>query len=633
MVGQTLGKYRVEERIGRGGMGTVYRAVDETLHREVALKVLNTDLHDKSVGRRFRAEAVAIARLNHPGIATIYELLEHDGQWLMVMEFVRGETLEDLVLRAGPLSPDRAIDLVSQALAALAHAHGMAVVHRDLKPANLMVSESGRLKVMDFGIARVAGTEHLTSAGFMMGTPAYMAPEQVLGRDVDARADLYAIGCVLYFLLSGRLPFEGATPMETAQSRLRDEPTPILTLRADLPPWIADILRRVLAREPADRFQHAEEFRDALARGLSGLPIAPPANDVMETVLPGALPAPPPRSPSASLPRPVAPSENLSTAETQLMGTGPRAVPNRPATPPPNPGPSGPVSLPFDPNTAETIVAQAPAGVRQSQPVPVVHPGTPTAGAKPKSQKPRTSPSVNPYVLGGAAAVLALLLAVWLWPRSGPSEPPAAVPPPVDPGATSPVTPPADPPPPVAPPVEPPPVLTSPPASPPPTSSPPPSASTKPGPPSTTPAGGSSPRSGRPAAPEIAVTFDRVRMLKITGRRAEDVDAELQFGNGHVAILPKRDSTPGVAHAYKDVLRATYVRGRDPQWAPNLPVPPDNLDMPSGLFGRRSDRHWLALQGATWFLIVSLEDNWEQVLHTVTERTRVKIDRPAPAKD
>src|SRR6187397_2724819 len=155
MVGQNIGKYRVLDRIGRGGMGTVYRAIDETLHRDVAIKVLNTELNDPSVARRFKAEAVTVARLNHPGIATIFELFQHEGQWLMVMEFLRGETLDALVTRTGPLDPPEASRLCMQALNALAHAHSLGVVHRDLKPANVMLTETGSIKIMDFGIARV----------------------------------------------------------------------------------------------------------------------------------------------------------------------------------------------------------------------------------------------------------------------------------------------------------------------------------------------------------------------------------------------------------------------------------------------------------------------------------------------
>jgi len=274
MVGSTIGKYHVLDRIGRGGMGTVYRAVDEILHREVAIKVLNSELNDPEIAKRFRAEAVTVARLSHPGIATIYELFQHDGQWMMVMEFVRGETLEHLVERMGPLSPQRAAELCMQALTALAHAHSMGVIHRDLKPANLMMTESGAVKIMDFGIARVSGSEHLTSAGFMMGTPAYMAPEQVLGHEIDARADLYALGVVFYRLTTAKLPFKGDTPFAMVQSQVNDPPTPIALLRSDLPTWADQVVQRALAKAPADRFQSAVEFYEAFSRCLAGLPMA-----------------------------------------------------------------------------------------------------------------------------------------------------------------------------------------------------------------------------------------------------------------------------------------------------------------------------------------------------------------------
>src|SRR4249920_4186129 len=242
LIGQNVGKYKILDKIGRGGMGTVYRALDETLHRDVAIKVLNAELNDPEVAKRFRAEAITVARLSHPGIATIYELFEHEGEWLMVMEFVRGETLESMVTRMGPLSAQRAAELCMQTLAALAHAHSMGVVHRDLKPANVMITENGAVKVMDFGIARVAGSEHLTSAGFLMGTPAYMAPEQVTGGEIDARTDLYSMGVVFYFLVTARLPFKGDNPIAMAQSRVNDRPIPVAQVREGLPAWIEPLL-------------------------------------------------------------------------------------------------------------------------------------------------------------------------------------------------------------------------------------------------------------------------------------------------------------------------------------------------------------------------------------------------------
>jgi eukaryotic-like serine/threonine-protein kinase len=264
MVGRTVGKYRILDRIGRGGMGTVYLAEDETLSRHVAIKVLNPDLGDAEVLRRFRAEAVTLARLSHPGIATIYELHRQQDDLLMVMEYVRGETFHDLADRVGRLDPPQAAHLCIQVLDALGYAHRAGVIHRDLKPANLMVTETGAVKVMDFGIARVLGTEHFTMNGMMMGTPAYMAPEQVNGDTIDARADLYAVGVVFYRLLTGRLPFLADTAIAMVQKHVSEEPTPVSTLRPGLPAWCAALVRRALAKRPEDRFQTAEEFRQTL---------------------------------------------------------------------------------------------------------------------------------------------------------------------------------------------------------------------------------------------------------------------------------------------------------------------------------------------------------------------------------
>lgn len=341
MVGQNIGKYRVLDRIGRGGMGTVYRAIDETLHREVAIKVLNAELNDPEIAKRFRGEAITVARLSHPGIATVYELFQHDGQWLMVMEFVRGETLERMVERLGALPPQRTAELCMQTLAALAHAHSMGVVHRDLKPANIMITESGIIKIMDFGIARVAGTEHLTSAGFMMGTPAYMAPEQVMGHEIDARADLYAMGVVFYRLTTGKLPFKGETPFAMAQSQVNDPPTPIGLVRNDLPPWVEPIITRSLAKSPSDRFQSAVEFHESFARCLAGQPFAAPYMSSASTE--GTM-TPPRALPTEAIPRGVAASPQ--TGQAAQPSTGSQAVP------------LGPVEL------AQTVLSPTPLGVR-----------------------------------------------------------------------------------------------------------------------------------------------------------------------------------------------------------------------------------------------------------------------------
>src|SRR5438132_317534 len=266
MIGTTIGKYRVVGQLGRGGMGTVYNAVDETLDREVAIKVLNPDLADTKIMKRFRAEATALARLNHPAIATIYELFRSETDFLIVMEFVRGETLEKISLRLGALAPERAAYVADKILSALEHAHRAGIVHCDIKPANVMITEHGGVKIMDFGTARVRGAEHGSVDGYMIGTPAYMPPEQVLAQEVDGRADLYSVGVILYRLLTGTVPFEADTTFGMVQKHVSEAPMPLRVHREGLPDWCQPILDRALAKSPADRFQTAEEFRETLGR-------------------------------------------------------------------------------------------------------------------------------------------------------------------------------------------------------------------------------------------------------------------------------------------------------------------------------------------------------------------------------
>jgi serine/threonine protein kinase len=281
MASQQIGHYRVLDLMGHGGMGTVYHAVDSLLEREVALKVVDSGLEDAQ--KRFRSEAIALAHLNHPGIPTVYELFQQDGRWILAMEFVRGQTLQQVVEQMGVFSPQRAAELCMRALEALAHAHSAGVIHRDLKPDNLMLTEAGEIKIMDFGIARVDGSVHLTNAGVMMGTPAYMAPEQVQGHDIDARADLYAMGVLFYKLITAELPFRGQTPFEMVQSHVHAQPTPVNLVRSDLPSWVQRIVERALAKAPGDRFQSAMEFHEGFSRCLAGLPLASSQNTTRDT--------------------------------------------------------------------------------------------------------------------------------------------------------------------------------------------------------------------------------------------------------------------------------------------------------------------------------------------------------------
>ena len=288
MIGRTIGKYRIVGQLGRGGAGIVYKAVDETLGREVAVKTLNPDLANTEVMERFRAEATILAKLNHAQIATIFELFRSENDLLMVMEFVRGETLDKLSERLGPIAPDRAAYLIDLILSALEYAHRAGVVHRDVKPANVMVTDEGGVKIMDFGIARVLGAEQKTVDFRLMGTPAYMSPEQVMGEEVDGRSDLYSVGVLFYRLISGALPFTADTALGMLQRQIRDTPTPVHVHQPDLPAWCEAIIQRALAKTPADRFQSAEEFRDALGRAIGPLAAADYAKTFAVAEVPAA---------------------------------------------------------------------------------------------------------------------------------------------------------------------------------------------------------------------------------------------------------------------------------------------------------------------------------------------------------
>jgi serine/threonine-protein kinase len=291
MIGSTVGKYRIVGQVGRGGAGTVYKAVDETLNRDVAIKTLNPDLANTEVMARFRAEATILAKLNHPHIATIYELFHAESDLLMVMEFVPGETLDQLSARLGPMSPGHACTIVDQILSALEHAHRAGIVHRDMKPANVMVTAAGDVKIMDFGIARVRGADQMTVDGRLMGTPAYMPPEQALAEHVDGRADLYSVGVLFYRLLTAALPFTADSTVGMLQRQIRETPTPLHVHRPGLPGWCDAVVERALAKAPSDRFQTAEEFREALSRGVRSplaagdtIDLSPPASESNRTL-------------------------------------------------------------------------------------------------------------------------------------------------------------------------------------------------------------------------------------------------------------------------------------------------------------------------------------------------------------
>ena len=277
MAGRVLGgRYRLDRELARGGMATVWIAEDPLLSRRVAVKLLHPELAvDDALRVRFRNEAIAAAKLTHPGIVATYDTGDDDGTAYIVMELVEGKTLRRLIDERGQLPVRDAVDISSQVADALEHAHRQGLVHRDIKPANVLVQPDGRVKVTDFGIAKAAGGDDLTRTGTVVGTARYLAPEQVNGHPVDGRADVYALGLVLYEMLAGRAPFSGDSDMATAVARLTNAPEPIRSVRPEVPRPLEDVVARSLARDPDYRYPSAQAFKDALAPGRETAPTGP----------------------------------------------------------------------------------------------------------------------------------------------------------------------------------------------------------------------------------------------------------------------------------------------------------------------------------------------------------------------
>jgi serine/threonine protein kinase len=267
MIGQKIQNYQVDQFLGEGGMGAVYRASDTVLGRDVALKMLHSNLTKQGQFLdRFKNEAQVLAKLNHPNIAVLYNYIQQDETFYMVMEYVAGKNLEKLIGRYQTLSPADTVAITIQALEGLSHAHKKGVFHRDIKPANLILTPEGNVKLMDFGIAKVSGEQRLTQVNRVVGTLEFMAPELIQGHEPSEHSDLYSIGVMMYEMLSGRLPFVGKTDFSLMQDIINKLPPPLEKINKAIPKALCGIIQKALEKNPSERFTDAKDFQQSLQK-------------------------------------------------------------------------------------------------------------------------------------------------------------------------------------------------------------------------------------------------------------------------------------------------------------------------------------------------------------------------------
>ncbi|MEP6747701.1 MAG: serine/threonine-protein kinase, partial [Bacteroidota bacterium] len=290
MIGQYVQNYKIVSHLGEGGMGIVYKAVDNVLGREVALKMLHTSMiRQPHVLERFKKEAQVLARLLHPNIAVIYNFIEQDSQYFMVMEYVEGKNLDELARAHKTLPVKTIVAMFLQVLEGLQHAHKKGITHRDIKPSNLIMTAEGTVKLMDFGIAKIAGEQKLTQVNRVIGTVAFMAPEIIEGKEPSVASDIYAAGITMYELLSGTLPFSNTSDYNLMQDIMKKKPAQLKALNASVPPALSNIVMKALEKKPENRFTDAREMQQSLLAAFPGYKdidlsiLAPAAQPLYET--------------------------------------------------------------------------------------------------------------------------------------------------------------------------------------------------------------------------------------------------------------------------------------------------------------------------------------------------------------
>ena len=342
MIGQVFGNYKVTQKLGAGGMGEVFRGVDMMLEREVAIKLLRPELASQAqVVERFRSEAVTLAKLQHPNIATLYSFMRQGDSFVMILEFVRGVTLDHVIQQRGAIPVDSAIPIFCQMLDGIQEAHSEGIIHRDIKPANMMLTEKGTLKVLDFGIARILGTARMTRQGNIIGTIEYMSPEQVRGFETDARSDIYSLGMLLYEMLTARCPFDIQNEFELMKAQIEQYPVPPRQLNPAIPEVVEQAIWKAIHKDPAQRFQSAAEFRAFLLNaGFAATGRIEPLA-VGDPNAFGTRPTTPPPSsypPSPFATTPMQPGFQMPTQPGAGIPSNPGATPPQGATVPSQPG-------------------------------------------------------------------------------------------------------------------------------------------------------------------------------------------------------------------------------------------------------------------------------------------------------
>jgi serine/threonine-protein kinase len=327
------GRYRLERRVAQGGMAEVWLGTDLALNRQVAVKLLKPHLaSDPVIAERFRREAIAVASVNHTNIVQVFDAVADGDRQAVVMQYVDGKTLRRLLDEQKQLSPELTVHIGMALAGALDAAHSAGLVHRDVKPGNVMVTPDGKVLLTDFGIAKaLGGGDDLTSDNVMMGTAKYLSPEQVRGRRLDGRADLYSLGLVLYECLAGKVPFQGETDADTALARLQRDPTDLMRLRPTLPGGLVDVITKLVQREPDNRFATGAEVRAVLSKALAS---PEPSIDMPDTPAQSPTPvaAPPP---STKVARPTGRSDRTPSSSHYPRAPRDRTPPSPRRRPPP----------------------------------------------------------------------------------------------------------------------------------------------------------------------------------------------------------------------------------------------------------------------------------------------------------